>query len=99
MLQNAIAESMAKFAIKDDAHKWINVQKQPFSSSADDFVRVVEFKADSKLSTISVAPTTGKVTRTTYFSYLQDLEKMSALLQIAKWSKCGAGCTVVLKNG
>ena len=63
LLKNEIADGFAKYAMKDTVHKWINVQRQAFSTSVDDFVQLVNFKVDSKLSTITVAPKSGKVTR------------------------------------
>ena len=65
VLNNEIRDAFAKYAFREKAHKWINVQQKAFPASVEDFNALVSFKANNKLSTISVASTTGKVTKNT----------------------------------
>ena len=81
VLNNEIRDAFAKYAFREKAHKWIKVQAKPFAASVEDFNALVSFKANSKLSTISVAAATGKVTRTTYWDFFNDFESMCKLLQ------------------
>ena len=63
VLNNEIRDVFAKYAFREKAHKWIKVQAKPFPASVEDFNTLVSFKANSKLSAISVAAAIGKVTK------------------------------------